>query len=515
MPLRRTSKWLLWSLTTIVVIAGIGFLALLSVPAPIERWLQARILLALQQYYQRDVQLQNLHVTLVPVFRVTADNFVLPNRDGEDLPFVTVRHLIAEALPLQLLRRPVHLSWVRLDGLVISVPPKHDNAPGGPSQPKPQTRLANFEIDRLDADGTELYVLPKQAGREPMQWQLRALTLHGAGIGQPMRFKAELTNPKPPGIIHTTGKFGPWNLDEPSGTAVAGHYDFENADLAIFNGISGILSSVGDYTGVLHNIVVDGTTDVPDFKLDSGSKSVRLITQYHAVVDGTNGNTYLQPVNAQFLNSNVVARGEIEGKQGQKGKTITLDVDIHDSRVQDLLDLAVDSPKPMLTGGITARARLLIPPGKQRMLDKIRLSGSFRIEKAKFTSDKVNDKIDALSRRAQGRPGDQSIQDVPADLMGTFSLGNTKLSFSKLQFEVPGAVAQVKGSYGLVSDQIEFTGDVRLQAHVSETMSGAKRLLLKPVDPIFAKHNAGTYLPVNVTGDKDHPQIKLDVKKVF
>jgi hypothetical protein len=99
--------------------------------------------------------------------------------------------------------------------------------------------------------------------------------------------------------------------------------------------------------------------------------------------------------------------------------------------------------------------------------------------------------------------------------MGTFSLGDAKLSFSNLRFEVLGAVAQVRGSYGLASDQINFTGDVRLQAHVSETMSGAKRVLLKPVDPIFGRHNAGTYLPVNVTGDRDHPQIKLDVKKIF
>ena len=97
----------------------------------IERWLQARVLLALSSTISATVQLQNLHVTLIPVFRVTADNFVLPNRDGEDLPpFVTVKHLTAQALPLQLLRRPVHLSWVKLDGLVINVPPKHDKAPG-------------------------------------------------------------------------------------------------------------------------------------------------------------------------------------------------------------------------------------------------------------------------------------------------------------------------------------------------------------------------------------------------
>ena len=83
MPLRRKSKLLLWSVAAICVLTGIAFFALLTVPAPVERWLQDRVVLALQQHYQRDVQLQNLHVTLVPEFRVTADNFVLPNVDGE------------------------------------------------------------------------------------------------------------------------------------------------------------------------------------------------------------------------------------------------------------------------------------------------------------------------------------------------------------------------------------------------------------------------------------------------
>jgi len=46
-------------------------------------------------------------------------------------------------------------------------------------------------------------------------------------------------------------------------------------------------------------------------------------------------------------------------------------------------------------------------------------------------------------------------------------------------------------------------------------MTGANRILLKPVDPLFARHHAGTYLPVNISGAKEHPQIKLDVKKVF
>ncbi len=516
MPLRRTTKLLTWLLAATLVIAGMAFVALLSVPAPMERWLQDRVLLALQEHYHRDVQLKNLRVTLVPIFRATADDFVLPNRDGENLPpFLTVRHLTAQALPLELLRKPVHLSWVKLDGLVINVPPKHAKVAGEPVEPKRETRLANFVIDRVDADGTELYVLSKQEGREPMNWELRALTLRSAGIGQPMRFKAELTNPTPPGIIHTAGKFGPWDWDEPSDTAVSGHYDFKNADLSIFNGISGILSSVGDYTGKLNDIKVDGTTDVPDFKLDRGSKAVHLTTRFHSLVDGTNGNSYLQPVYAKFLNSKLVATGEVAGKPGQKGKTISLDVDVHDSRVEDLLNLAVASQRPMLSGAAWIRAKLLIPPGKQTVLNRIQLAGTFRVSNARFTSDSVNEKIATLSRRALGRPGDESIQDVPVSLAGTFRLANASLDFNTLQFEVPGAVAEVKGSYELGSEALNFTGDVRLEAKVSQTMTGPKRVLLKPVDPLFARHNAGTYLPINVSGNRDHPQIKLDVKKIF
>ena len=509
-------KVLLWLFAGLVVLVGLVSIALISVPSPVEHLLQARVLEALHQRYGPDVQFQNLQVNVIPVFRVTLDDFVLPNRGRADLPpFMTIKHVTAEAVPLQLLRKPVHLSWVKFDGLVIRIPPKQQQPPGQTPPPAKHVRLANFEIDRVDAEGTELYVLPRQEGREPMNWELRSLRLRSAGIGQPMSFTAELTNPKPPGLIHTTGRFGPWNTNTPSETEVSGRYDFRNADLSIFNGISGILSSVGDYTGVLENIIVDGTTDTPDFKLDTGAQPVHLATQFHAVVDGTNGNTYLQPVDAHFLNSSVVAIGEVAGHKGVKGKTINLDIDIHNSRVQDMLALATPPSKPMLTGGLTAKAKLVIRPGNEKVLEKIQLKGTFKVNDARFASEKTKDTVASLSRRAQGRPDDLSIQDVPADMSGTFALRNATLSFSKLTFEIAGVNAEVKGSYGLKSETLNFTGEIKLQAHVSQTMKGAKRILFKPVDPLFARHNAGTYLPINVTGKRDDPQIKLDLKRVF
>jgi hypothetical protein len=35
-----------------------------------------------------------------------------------------------------------------------------------------------------------------------------------------------------------------------------------------------------------------------------------------------------------------------------------------------------------------------------------------------------------------------------------------------------------------------------------------------PFDPLFKRHGAGTYLPVNIQGSTDHPKIQLDWKKV-
>ena len=369
-------------------------------------------------------------------------------------------------------------------------------------------------IDRVFADGTLLYILSKNPDRDPVEFDIRKLTLKSAGIGQPMKFQAELTNPKPPGDIHSTGKFGPWNMDDPAATPVGGHYTFDHADLSVFNGISGILSSTGDYTGQLNNIIVDGATDTPDFKLDSGARAVHLTTHFHAVVDGTKGDTYLQPVNASFLHSHVIATGEVAGKKGQKGKTIRLDIDIHDSRIEDMLALATDKDA-LLTGSVMTKAKLLIPPGNEKVIQKMSLTGSFEVKDGHFPNPEVQSKLDSLSRRGQGKPDATDIQNVPANFSGMFRLENARMSFSDLSFQVPGVQVQMKGAYTIAQQELDFTGDVRLQATVSQTQKGIKHWVTVPFDPIFKKNGAGTYLPVNIQGSTDHPKIQLDWKKVL
>ena len=131
-------------------------------PPPLERKLQARVEEALSEHFQRDVRLQNLHVTLVPLFRVSADAFVVPNVDeATQLPLIAIKHFTAEANPLGLLLSPIHRHSLKLDGLVITVAPKSETAKEANPKPKKPRHLADFVIDRVFADGTLLYVLSR------------------------------------------------------------------------------------------------------------------------------------------------------------------------------------------------------------------------------------------------------------------------------------------------------------------------------------------------------------------
>ena len=92
---------------------------------------------------------------------------------------------------------------------------------------------------------------------------------------------------------------------------MTGKYTFEHADLNTIKGIGGTLHSVGDFTGRLDRIEVHGTADVPDFSLDTANHPVPLHTQFSAIVDGTTGDTYLQPVEAKLGESEFSCRARL------------------------------------------------------------------------------------------------------------------------------------------------------------------------------------------------------------
>jgi len=257
-------------------------------------------------------------------------------------------------------------------------------------------------------------------------------------LGQPLRFDAILTNPKPVGDIHSSGFFGPWHADDPRSSAVQGQYSFNHADLSTIKGIGGMLSSTGDYEGSLGSIAVTGETSTLDFRIAISGRPVPLYTKFHAIVDGTTGDTYLQPVQAKILNSSLVAKGSIVKVRNPNGHSVVLNVTVDPARIEDLLKLGVRTDPPVMTGKARLSTELDLAPGDADVSDRLKLVGSFLISGAHFTNDKIQSKVDVLSMRGQGRPREAkgSIPDAPSLMSGTYNLSNGLLSFSKLRFQI-------------------------------------------------------------------------------
>jgi len=505
----QTRRWLLAGGALALLLIAVGFI---WASVRLKPLLRERLITAIREQYHCEVELADLHLSVWP-FSAEGVDLVLRQKDRPGIPpLAVVKQLRVEASLGGMLSEPLRLERVTLVGLQIRVPPKQLDQ----SEPKePKRELPRFLVNEVIADGTLLEILPKKEGKEPLTFDISKLTLHSAGTIAPMRFRATLSNPTPPGDIESRGEFGPWRNDEPDLTPVSGSYTFQNADLSAFKGIAGILSSEGKYQGELGRIEVDGWTDTPDFTVKTGGQPVHLKTQFHAIVDGTDGDTYLEPVKAQFGRSSLVAHGGVYGKLGVKGKTVSLDVTVSDSRIEDMLRLAVKSARPLMTGAIAFRTKFELPPGDRDVMEKLHLNGSFSLDAGRFTSFEVQKRVDQLSQRARGQVGSEAEDErVVSNLRGRFVLRNGVIGFERLAFVVPGATVELQGSYGLRGEKLDFEGTLRTQAKVSEMTTGIKSFFLKLADPLFKKKDAGAVIPFKISGTREEPKFDPDLGRV-
>jgi hypothetical protein len=469
----------------------------------------------LRERFHSEIEFGQFNVSLFPL-KISGDNLVFRHKGRTDVPpLITIKKFAVEGSLTGFLRTPAHVTAIRLDGLQIQVPRRKDNQPkenddnkGSQNASLPKDRYP-VVVDEIAVNDSQLQILPKTEDKEPLEFLIHHLKMHSVGLDRSAPFQAALSNPKPEGEIQTAGMFGPWQPDDPGQTPVSGDYTFEHADMSVFKGLMGMLSSKGKYNGVLERIMADGETMIPDFGLTISGHTIPLHTRYHAIIDGTNGDTLLQPVDADFLKTSLTATGGVVKVENIKGKTIQLDVVLDKGRMEDLLRLAVKSDPAPLTGSVAFRTKFLLPPGKEDVADRLRLDGNFVTSRAAFSGPGPSGKLKALSRRAQGKPDEPEAGSEIFDLAGKFHLRDGVIRFSQLNFRVEGAAIALNGTYGLRSEALDFRGTLRLDAKLSETVTGVKSIFLKIVDPFFSKKGAGTLLPIKITGTRDKPSFGL------
>jgi autotransporter translocation and assembly factor TamB len=517
---KRKKLWLGGIVLVVLVLMVGAFIAASIVAKNFEPTLRAQAIQYLRDRFHSDVELAAMHInrpkmsTLQILLRhgrgaiVAVEGDGLAMRFGADSsrpPLFSIKKVFF-TVDLGVLFEPKKsVNFVSLEGMEINIPPKGErkNVAGGGGL------NSNVIIQNVQINDAVLVLLPKDTGRKPLRFNIARLHLQSAGENSAMRYNADLTIPKPPGTVKSTGNFGPWDASEPGDTPLLGNYTFDNADLGIFAAIAGTLSSKGTFDGSLNSVRARGTTYVPHFQLKMAGNPLPLSTTFEAQVDGTNGNTVLQPVRATLGHTNFTTAGAVIKHEEYSQRGISLQVNMPNGDMRDLLRLAMKG-QPFMEGFINMKSKIDIPPLTSKVKQKLRLDGTFDLRDAKFLKSTIQDQIDQLSRRGQGQPKNEGIDEVISKMQGSFHLENQVMTFRSLAFEVPGAAVSVAGNYNLASDMLDFHGALKLDAKLSQTMTGWKRWVLKPADPFFAKSGAGTYVKIKIEGNAHQPKFGLD-----
>jgi hypothetical protein len=505
----KVPKWL-W-VTGAIFLAGIaaGIVALAT------HWPFTRdaITKALEEASGRRVQIQTFSDSYFPP-GCTAEGIRFLRHKHPDLtPIITIEKLTIEGSFTGLFGSTKRLSAVRVVGMHMIVPAEHE--PGNPVALNAGPGGNSVAISKITADGAVLEFMPEDRNGKPYVLKVDRLGVTNVGAGTPMSYRAILTNTVPPGVIHSEGKFGPWNPKDIGATAVSGTYTYDNIELSVFKSIYGVAHASGQFSGPLSRIQTHGRVDVSAFRVDGSDHTVPLAATFEATVDGTNGDVRLNPAVARFRRTRLEVRGTIAGQAGDQGKTANFDISVPEGRVDDLLYLFAKD-EPGMSGDVALNGKFLWPPGPRKFLEKIRMEIVFGMHGSRFTSPNTQGSVDRLSESAAGEKKKQQDEDprtVLSQLHGNIQVRNGIAAISDGSFQAPGADAAVHGTYNLLNQRVDLHGTLDTQGNLSDTTSGFKAVVLKAVTPLFKKRGSTRIVPFDITGAYGKTTVGIDWKK--
>jgi hypothetical protein len=367
-------------------------------------------------------------------------------------------------------------------------------------------------VDRLVADQVLITVQPRHADRDPVVWDVRDLEIEDFSLDGVSPWRATVDTPLPDDRAQASGTVGPFPRDDLATLPLQGQYTFDG-DLGAVPGLTGRVHVAGNALGALERLETSGEAWSEGLGLETGAGGrLPLTAAYQAIFDGTSGDLTLSRLSSTLGSSRFEIAGRVLRQKGVPGRHVTLQAKTPTPvDLGDVLRLIVDGQRSPLAGRLGLTATLDIPAGEADVQERLTVTGTFDVARALFADPGVRASIDRLARRGQGRPTDQSIAAVPAAMHGRVRLQRRELALADVQFVVPGVSLEGGGRYGLRTQTLDFRGVARLDASLSQTQSGARRVLLKPIDPLLRKDGAGTRLVVDVAGTRDAPKVDVDV----
>src|SRR6478672_2680200 len=515
---RAPAQALRWILLAVSICAVI-LLGIMAIKWPFTKEAMIR---RLERASSAQVEIHGFRSTYFPYPGCVADAVVFRPKAASvgakpPEPIITVRRLTIQSTFAGLVSKPARIMRIIADGLRIQIPPGGAGLHAEAGSKSDQTL-----IEELRADNAVLELASGESRPQKLIFPIHHALLRNVGANTRIPFEVSLHLPLPPGEVESTGEIGPWKDDKGTvrSTAISGKYILDRADLGVFKSLGGVISSRGEYSGNLEKLNVAGTTDSPDFEVKESGHQFHLSTQFRGTLDMRTGDLALPSLQARLGNTNMVAKASVSGSP----KTVALDVVHGQGDIQDLMLLFSDAPASPVLGPVVFQTQIVLPPEHRPFKERVQLAGNFSIARARFTSANTQTSIDQLSERAEGKKDKEKDHDqdgdtkgcerVLADLKGQVLLKNGVATFAPVSFSVPGAEADMKGTYSLLNKHVNLRGKMRMLATVSQASTGAKSVFLKVLDPFYKKKEkgAGAEVPITMTGTYKHTHFTAGLK---
>lgn len=487
--------------SSLIILAAATCVATLIV-ASLWPFSQSRVLQNLREASDSEIAVRTFRRTYFPYPGCVLEGVTFQHGTPQNKPLISADKVTIQGSYGGILAKRIHR--ITAEGVRISIPPLGTGEDF-------HTTPSELTVEEFVANGATVEFESYDSAKAPLRFDIHQAFLQNIAPSGPFNYRVKVHNPEPPGELSVEGKFGGWNHNDAGQTPLSGQYTFEQADLSVYDGVAGTLSSSGKFGGPLAHIDISGTTDIPDFEVTSAGHPVHLTTKFDAYVDGMHGDTFLKRVDADFWKTHVVAQGSIARSANGISKTALLDFSSNQARIDDLLRLFVKAKRPPMSGSVTLRAHVEIPPGDDPFLQKLKLQGRFGIQSGAFSNPATQKGVDELSAGARGQKDPPDPETVLTDLTGQVDAVDGVATFADLSFGVPGATARMHGTYNLLNYKIDLRGQMRVDSKISNTEKGGKALLLKMIEPFFKKKKKREIVPVRISGNYHHPSFGLDL----
>jgi AsmA-like C-terminal region len=509
---RAGHRWWIKALAAACVLCGIAA-GILTYYFPFSRKTVSESLL---ESFPGELRIDRFQVHYFPHPGCVAEGvaFRLKSSSATVPPLVTIRKLTVQSSYLNFLVRPHLVSRIELDGLRVNVPLPMDA--GSLSSGQGRSVITIGEVIAQDA----VLNVVRHDDKTPLQFDIHDFSLKSASAKSGASYRVDLRNPEPPGEIHSTGHIGPFQMGKFAETPASGEYSFDRADLSVFNGITGVLSSKGKFAGSLGNLNVEGGADIPNFEVVRSGHALPLQARFVLAVNATNGDVAINNLTAMRGRTNIAVNGSVAHQEEMHGKFTSLNFTVRNGHIEDLLPIFVTGHEHAspLAGETNLTARVTVPRRGKKLLEELALEGDFDISDGHFEKTTTKARLDKFSAAASGDkketqanpPPADSTESVPAQLRGHVVLRSTVATMTDVSLSIPGADANMHGTFNIISQKIEFHGTVRTNADLSQQSSGAKSIFAKVLDPLFRKKR-GTVVPVVLNGTYRDPHFGLDL----